>query len=107
MCAMVCPFGAITFVASKKTGKKTAYKCDNCIERQKKNQIPACVEACKTGALTFGYVNDAIEDARKDFALNITRTIQGDATSTIPDNIQAYQSIRETLARIGPLPSSK
>ncbi|WP_462325153.1 4Fe-4S dicluster domain-containing protein [Desulfoplanes sp.] len=107
MCAMVCPFGAMTFAMSKTTGKKTAYKCDNCIERQKEDQVPACVEACKTGALTFGSANDAVKAAKKDFALNITRTVQGDASSSVPENIQAYQAIRESLARLGPLPSSK
>ena len=55
MCAMVCPFDAITF---KKTynspfGRDHAIKCDFCIERIKKGLNPACVDACKTKALVF------------------------------------------------------
>ncbi|MDD4649189.1 MAG: 4Fe-4S binding protein [Desulfoplanes sp.] len=107
MCAMVCPFGAMTFAVSKKTGKKTAYKCDNCIDRQKKDQLPACVEACKTGALTFGYVNEIIKEAKKNIVLDLTRTIQGGQKTSIPENMLEFQAIRETLARLGPLPSSK
>jgi carbon-monoxide dehydrogenase iron sulfur subunit len=55
MCAMVCPFDAITF---KKTynspfGRDHAVKCDFCIERIKIGLNPACVDACKTKALVF------------------------------------------------------
>ncbi len=28
-------------------------KCDNCVHRLAVGMIPACVEMCKTGALTF------------------------------------------------------
>jgi carbon-monoxide dehydrogenase iron sulfur subunit len=35
------------------TDKQVAVKCDNCLERQTHGQIPACVEVCKSGALTF------------------------------------------------------
>jgi len=54
-CAMACPFGVIRYhqdrVASP--GKTIAVKCDNCVERQAEGLIPACVEVCKSGALTF------------------------------------------------------
>jgi len=33
--------------------KIIAQKCDNCLDRQHLGLIPACVEVCKTGALTF------------------------------------------------------
>lgn len=54
-CAMACPFGVLRFhedrVAPPK--KVVAIKCDNCDQRQEKGLIPACVEVCKAGALTF------------------------------------------------------
>lgn len=54
MCAMVCPFGAI----KADPYLKVARKCDFCRKRVKAGELPACVEACPTGALTFGEVNE-------------------------------------------------
>lgn len=55
LCALVCPFGGITFDQEK--GK--AYKCDRC------SGEPQCVAACKAGVLSFertsrlfGYLRD-------------------------------------------------
>jgi carbon-monoxide dehydrogenase iron sulfur subunit len=31
-----------------------ALKCDQCPDREGAGRLPACVEACKTGALTYG-----------------------------------------------------
>jgi Fe-S-cluster-containing dehydrogenase component len=62
MCAMVCPFDAVTFHAQA-NGMPTrivATKCDGCIERLDAGQEPACVEACKVDALLFGDLNTLI-----------------------------------------------
>jgi carbon-monoxide dehydrogenase iron sulfur subunit len=54
-CAMACPFGVIRFHESREAtpGKVVAVKCDNCVERLSRDEIPACVGTCMTGALTF------------------------------------------------------
>jgi carbon-monoxide dehydrogenase iron sulfur subunit len=54
-CAMTCPFGVIRYHLDTfaPPGKTVAVKCDNCIVRQENGQVPACVEACMSGALTF------------------------------------------------------
>jgi carbon-monoxide dehydrogenase iron sulfur subunit len=54
-CAMACPFGVIRYRedAAAPPGKVVAVKCDNCLSRQEKGLVPACVEVCKSGALTF------------------------------------------------------
>ncbi|GAB4333299.1 MAG: 4Fe-4S dicluster domain-containing protein [Candidatus Abyssubacteria bacterium] len=54
-CAMACPFGVIRYHQDSLAapGKTIAVKCDNCIERQAQGLMPACVEVCKVGALTF------------------------------------------------------
>lgn len=64
MCAMACPFGVIRFFADTlMTGHTSvAIKCDNCIDRQKSQMAPACVNACKTGALTFREINQAMHE---------------------------------------------
>ena len=63
-CAMVCPFGVIRYHEDifAPPEKVVAIKCDNCIERQQEGQIPACVEACKTGALLFEDLNVALAE---------------------------------------------
>jgi anaerobic carbon-monoxide dehydrogenase iron sulfur subunit len=43
MCIMICPFGAI----HRDLKEKKVAKCDLCDGRE----VPACVEACKVGAL--------------------------------------------------------
>lgn len=53
MCAMVCPFDAVLFYP-------TATKCDGCVDRLARGLDPACSEACKTGALVFGELNELI-----------------------------------------------
>lgn len=66
MCAMVCPFDAVTFHAQA-DGMPTrvvATKCDGCLERRREGRVPACVEACKTGALVFGELNDLVAAGR-------------------------------------------
>ena len=54
-CAMACPFGVLRYHEDPfaPPGKVVAVKCDNCLERREQGMIPACVEACKAGALTF------------------------------------------------------
>jgi anaerobic carbon-monoxide dehydrogenase iron sulfur subunit len=66
MCAMVCPFDVLTYHASSAAPDKkmVAIKCDQCIERQRQGSIPACVEACKVGALEFGDLNELVKAAR-------------------------------------------
>jgi carbon-monoxide dehydrogenase iron sulfur subunit len=67
MCAMVCPFDALTFhpTADADAGTRTvALKCDGCIDRVRRGEQPACVEACKTGALVYGELNDLVAEGR-------------------------------------------
>lgn len=68
MCAMVCPFDAVTFHPQMNgmPVRTVATKCDGCIERLHDGQVPACVEACKTGALLFGELNDLIAAERRN-----------------------------------------
>jgi len=59
MCAMVCPYYVIRFYPDRAAAGKpaVAVKCDGCFERVEAGLVPACVEACKTGALLFEEVN--------------------------------------------------
>ena len=66
MCAMVCPFDAVTFHAQANgmPARIVATKCDGCIARIQNGYEPACVEACKVDALVFGDLNDLSKAGR-------------------------------------------
>jgi carbon-monoxide dehydrogenase iron sulfur subunit len=67
---MACPFGVIRYHqdALAVPGKTIAIKCDNCMERQTKGIVPACVESCMTGALTFEEFNESLRKKTKEVA---------------------------------------
>ena len=48
-CVMVCPYGVPRMAA----GMAHILKCDQCVERVRQGEEPACVAACPTGCLTF------------------------------------------------------
>jgi carbon-monoxide dehydrogenase iron sulfur subunit len=73
-CAMACPYGVIRYQEdhSAPSGKAVAVKCDNCLSRQRNGNIPACVEICMSGALTF----EDIGDAQKRKTNEVARSVQ-------------------------------
>ena len=68
--------------------------------------IPACVDACKTGALLFGDINEIIGRSKQDVVMKITRAIKGVESFGEPENILLFKGIMEKIAGLGPLPSS-
>lgn len=54
MCATACPYGAPKL---DQTAKKMM-KCDACVDRLAKGELPACVAACPQRALDFGWVDE-------------------------------------------------
>jgi carbon-monoxide dehydrogenase iron sulfur subunit len=66
MCAMMCPFDVLTYYPMANGGppRVTATKCDGCVDRVRRGEIPACVEACKVGALVFGELNELVKTGR-------------------------------------------
>ena len=61
MCAMVCPFDAVTF-------HPLATKCDGCADRVRAGREPACVEVCKVDALVFDELDAVIRAGRARLA---------------------------------------
>jgi len=101
MCAMVCPFDVITFHAAPISTKSTpvAIKCDNCIERLRAENIPACVEACKVNALEYGEVNELVKSARTEYSEIISRAV-GEVKPEItkmPDPLRAWRQWGKTV----------
>lgn len=95
MCAMVCPFDVITYYISGYAPGRAAVatKCDHCIDRQRLGEIPACVEACKVGALEFGEINELVKAARTQYSEAVSVAV-GTISTTItalPANVGAWR----------------
>ena len=58
MCVLVCPFGHPRY----NPDTRTVVKCDFCVERVREGRLPACVEACPTGALRFGRLEELLRE---------------------------------------------
>ncbi len=104
MCAMVCPFDVITYHASADAPEKAAVatKCDDCIERQRQDMIPACAEACKVGALEFGEINELVKSARTRYsqAVSVAVTQAGDEMLALPANVNAWRGWGEAVTNL-------
>ncbi|MBI5895122.1 MAG: 4Fe-4S dicluster domain-containing protein [Desulfobacterales bacterium] len=98
-CAMVCPFGVLRYHPDPLAPptKTVAVKCDNCIGRQHQGLIPACVEACRTRALTFETLDAAMK--RKTDA--VSRTVStGAGESEAPEGVALLHQIKKVQARL-------
>ncbi|MBT0664178.1 4Fe-4S binding protein [Geobacter pelophilus] len=91
MCAMVCPFDAISFKVTHRSlyGRDVAYKCDLCNERIKEGKSPACVTACHSGALVYAE-HDALRGRQ---AVKSLRTYLLGAEG-IPAHVELFRELR-------------
>jgi Fe-S-cluster-containing dehydrogenase component len=65
-CIAACPWGVPQFDAT--TGK--ALKCDGCKDRVRSGDLPACVAACTTHALSFSVPNIVVRKVRQEYAIS-------------------------------------
>jgi carbon-monoxide dehydrogenase iron sulfur subunit len=97
MCAMACPFGVLTYAPLYLVPDKraVALKCDQCPEREAVGRKPACVEACKVGALTYGEWQETQE--HKGWALTqaVFASLQTpqEKEPSLPDNLRAWRRL--------------
>ncbi len=68
-CEFICPWGVPIY----RTDIRKMMKCDMCVDRQRNDKVPACVEACPTNALVFGELSDFAEDYHEKTAARITK----------------------------------
>lgn len=104
MCAMVCPFDAITFHASASAPEKStiAIKCDHCLERQRQGLVPACVEACKVTALEFGEINELVRRARTRYSEVVSVAVGQVSTEIValPAQVEVWRKWGEAVTRL-------
>jgi molybdopterin-containing oxidoreductase family iron-sulfur binding subunit len=88
---IACPYKARTFVFKKtekwtnkkvpKRAKGVVEKCNFCVHRVDKGEIPACVEACnKTGekGMLFGNLNDPESEISKYIREHAPKPLRAD-----------------------------
>ncbi|UCC13468.1 MAG: 4Fe-4S binding protein [Gammaproteobacteria bacterium] len=104
MCAMVCPFDAVTFHEAANGGpaRVVALKCDGCLERIAAGQPPACVEACKSGALVYGELNELIAEGRaREASVVLTSAVASQSASTRPpDHVLGWRAWGTTATEL-------
>ena len=99
-CAMACPYGVIRFHEDcyAPPGKTIAVKCDNCDARVSQGGIPACVEVCKTGALTYEEMAEAMKRKTREVARSM---VSADAAAALPEGVALSRSMKQARHRIG------
>jgi Fe-S-cluster-containing dehydrogenase component len=63
-CMVACPFQIPSFEFNEAL-QPDIVKCDFCINRTSKGELPACVDICPVEALTYGKKEDLIIEAKK------------------------------------------
>ncbi len=99
-CAMACPFGVIRFheQAFAPPDKEVALKCDNCISRQEEGKVPACVEACKTGALVFAEPDEI--QAKRTAEVAQAMVEGGSQPVGLPEGLELTWAIKRATAEM-------
>ena len=97
---MACPFGVLRYHpdALSSTQRPIALKCDNCVHRQAQGLLPACVEICKSGALSF----EEEDEALKRETDRITRlTLSEQDSHTGAQGFELLRQMRRAAAEVG------
>lgn len=71
-CIIACPFQIPAYEYSKALEPKVM-KCDWCVDRQEKGDLPACVDICPVEALLFGKRSSLIQVAKERIRKNPER----------------------------------
>lgn len=72
LCVEACPYQAIKLAPEEQVAKK----CDMCVERVDKGQIPFCALCCEGEAILFGNIKDSAEYASQFLTQNTVRVFK-------------------------------
>jgi Fe-S-cluster-containing dehydrogenase component len=81
---LACPIGAISLDSEG----KAAQKCDMCIARLEKGQLPVCVTSCPTGATQLTTLDEVTTRARETSASALAEVFKANQKNKarIPDH---------------------
>ena len=95
MCAIVCPFDAVTFHPAAASGNEhpVAITCDGCAHLVKQGLEPACVAVCKVDALVYGEINELIAERRVGDAARALEAVASTpgASGSGSDSVDAWR----------------
>jgi molybdopterin-containing oxidoreductase family iron-sulfur binding subunit len=85
-CMMACPYKARSLVHEPlqdqnpdvPRGQGCVESCTLCVHRIDRGQLPACVEACKEGAMIFGDLKDPNSEIARRLATEASKQIRAD-----------------------------
>ncbi len=85
-CMLACPYDARSFAHETITdqlphsprGKGVVESCNLCVHRVDNSEQPACVEACKSGAVIFGDLYDSSSEINKRLKAYPSQQIRAD-----------------------------
>ncbi len=99
-CAMACPYGVIRFHEDSfaPPGRAVAVKCDNCDQRVAEGLVPACVEMCKSGALTWEEMNSAMKRKTAEVAHAMSADT---ARPVLPASVALHRAVKQARHAVG------
>lgn len=104
MCAMVCPFDAITFqlqAVSGQPARVAVHKCDGCVDRVRAGREPACAEVCMVDALVYGEVNALVRAGRvRQSAAVLTANESAAEQAPAPDPLSGWRALGEAIDHV-------
>lgn len=108
MCVMLCPFSSMAIMElADGEGRQKALKCDACVDRLKRHEQPACVQACKTGALQSGEAEDLVHRGQQSAAVDKTLAALGLDAGSLPENLRLFRAVQSSMAELGPMPACR
>ncbi len=94
-CAVACPFG----IPEIDMYNKIMIKCDLCPDRRREGRLPACVEACPTGALMYGTVSEIMKRRKEEVMHRIYESRKEGVESYIVFPGQPYETPLQLIAK--------
>lgn len=95
-CITGCPFGNISLNTKgiSRNFRHVAEKCDGCVQILKENGIPACVNACRSGALVYTECNKISNHGNNQPGELAT---VGEMAKTAPAAFSVYASLKRSM----------
>ena len=97
------PSEAFLDAANGRPAHVVALKCDGCVARVRRGEMPACAEACNVGALVYGELNDLVKAGRlRETRAVLTATAVGQpAAPATPETVGGWRTWGAEATQVG------